>query len=113
MTNSLEAAEAEAAAIAKSDRITLADIERDISKVYYLTGDKIPGAHKRHIPALKCLTICVVVMKNEFTVVGKSDPVEPENFDAKFGKKLAYENAVRQIWALQAYELAGKFYSRL
>lgn len=102
-----------AAAVAVSERITLADIERDISKVYYMTGDKMPGVQKRHSPALKSLTICVIVMKNEFTVVGKSAPVEPENFNAKFGKMLAYENAVRQIWELQAYELAGKFYSRL
>ena len=58
--------------------------------------------------SLKCLTVCVLVLKNGFTVVGKSACASPENYDAELGAKIAREDARKQIWALEGYLLRSK-----
>lgn len=55
--------------------------------------------------ALKCLTICVLVLRNGFTITGKSACASPENFDAELGAKIARADARQQIWALEGYQL--------
>ena len=58
------------------------------------------------VPApLMLLTFCVLVLKNGFTVTGESACASPENFDAELGRKVARENAVKKIWALEGYLL--------
>lgn len=51
------------------------------------------------------LTICRLTMKNGFTVVGKSACAHPENFNKELGEKIAYDDAFKQIWALEGYLL--------
>ena len=58
--------------------------------------------------SMKCLTICVLTLKNGFTIVGKSACASPENYDAEIGAKIAREDARRQIWALEGYLLRSK-----
>lgn len=58
--------------------------------------------------ALQCLTICVLVLKNGYTVIGKSVCASPENFNLELGGKIAREDARRQIWALEGYALRSK-----
>ncbi len=58
--------------------------------------------------ALSCLTLCVLVLKNGFTVVGKSACASPENFDEALGRKIARDDARNQIWALEGYALRSK-----
>jgi hypothetical protein len=55
--------------------------------------------------ALKCLTIYVMTLKNGYTIIGKSACASPENYDAELGRKIAREDARRQIWALEGYLL--------
>lgn len=57
---------------------------------------------------LECLTICVLVLRNGFTLVGKSACASLENFDAELGYKIAREDARRQIWVLEGYALRSK-----
>ena len=109
MTNALEVSEAEAAAIAKSpNRVSLASIEKRIVGEYYMRGKDVFGLQEAHEDALGLLTICILVTETGFTFVGKSAPVEPSNFNAEFGKKLAREDAVRQIWPMEGYLLRDK-----
>ncbi len=58
--------------------------------------------------ALKCLTICVLVLRNGFTVVGKSACASPENFNSELGRKIAREDARKQIWFLEGYALKNR-----
>jgi len=46
---------------------------------------------------LKNVTLCVVVMKNGFTVIGKSACVDYDEFNIELGRKFAWEDAKRQI----------------
>ena len=60
------------------------------------------------IDSLKCLTICVLVLRNGFTIVGKSACVSPKNFDYELSCKIARQDAVNQIWALEGYRLKSE-----
>ncbi len=123
MTNanaSLQASDAEAAAVAKAPRVTLADIEDAIDGRFFMTGGVYGDAslavngvvdllsreqYVGKFPTLKALTLCVLVMRNGFTVIGKSAPASPENFDAVLGRKFAYEDCIRQLWPLMGFAL--------
>lgn len=58
--------------------------------------------------ALSCLTFCVLVLKNGFTVTGESACASPANFNAELGRKIARNNAVQKIWTLEGYALREK-----
>jgi hypothetical protein len=51
------------------------------------------------------LTICIITMRTGFTFVGKSACASPENYDQAAGERYAYDDAVQQIWAFEAYLL--------
>ncbi len=51
-------------------------------------------------------------MQNGFTVIGKSAPASPENFDPEKGKRFAYEDAVKQLWPLEGYALRERLSGR-
>lgn len=55
--------------------------------------------------ALNTLTFCVLVLRNGFTVVGHSACASPENFNAEIGRRIARENAEREIWPLLGFRL--------
>ncbi len=90
-------------------RVTPADIEANISAENGFTvlaacsalGHPVHDSHK-------LLTLYVLVLKNGFTVVGKSACASPENFDAALGMKIARADAVNQIWPLMGYALRNE-----
>ena len=49
-----------------------------------------------------------MVLLHAFTVIGKSAPASPENFNAELGRKFAYEDAVRQLWPLLGFSLRDR-----
>ena len=100
-------------------RITPTDIESAISQEYYFRADDgVFGANTERgqfpvslpeLPtSLALLTLCILVLKNGFTIVGISAYVSPENFDAELGRKIARQNAVDQIWPLEGYHLRSQ-----
>lgn len=100
-------------------RITPADIEAAIASEHCFTAEH--GAHAAfqdgasdpplYDGPLSLLTFCVLVMRNGFTVVGKSACASPENFDAELGRKIARQDAINQCWPLLGYELRSKLAS--
>lgn len=85
-------------------RVTPSQIESVIAAEYITTADKALAGMPT-TPAMGLLTICVLVLRNGFTVIGKSACASPENFDAEIGARIAREDAVDQIWALEGYLL--------
>lgn len=63
-----------------------------------------------HIVPDTTLTICVLFLKNGFTVTGESAAVSMENFDKDIGRKVARENAREKIWVLEGYLLKQKLF---
>lgn len=103
-------------------RVTPADIEAEIVAEFsycvghalaengtyfgvYQTKDDTDGTNELARRALGLLTICVLVLRNGFTVTGESACASPENFDAEIGRKIARQNAVNKIWPLLDFSL--------
>lgn len=51
-------------------------------------------------------TICSVWLDNGFSVRGESACVDPANFNADIGKKIAYDQAFGKLWPLFGFLLA-------
>lgn len=88
-------------------RLTPQMIDDAIGAEYYGRASLLWESAPIH-SALSCLTICVLVLKNGFTIVGKSACASPENYDLDLGIKIAREDARRQIWALEGYALRNR-----
>lgn len=107
--DSLVVTDAASAAVATHPRVTLDDIKNAIAAQYDFTAGN--ALHALGCPTsqpLDLLSICILVMNNGFTVIGKSAPASPENFNADLGKKFAYEDAIRQLWPLMGFSLRDK-----
>lgn len=93
--DSLERSDAEAAAVQKTPhRITLDWLQSRI-----VAEEVIHPMFAGHV------TVCIAKLANGFVLVGKSAPVDPENFNAELGLKIAREDVIRQMWPLEGYAL--------
>lgn len=115
-SDTLKATDDYSAARATAPRVSLADMEGKISAEHYFTaGAAIIALGQPKPPGdghpLDLLTICILVMKNGFTVIGKSAPASAENFDWEKGKRFAYEDAIKQLWPLEGYALRERLSS--
>lgn len=106
-TEGLKATEAECAEGRTAPRVSLADIEANIAEKHFLLGIQAAaaGGNTSAYHSLDTLTLCLLVTRNGFVLVGKSAPASADNFDPILGRKLAYEDAVRQLWPLMGYAL--------
>ena len=95
--SSLEVADDRAASVAQTERrITVDDMKRRIVNTEYLNPNSCPH-----------MTLCIVTLETGFTLVGKSAPADPANFDKDLGRQFAYEDVIRQMWPLEGYLLAN------
>lgn len=107
-----------AARASVAPRVTPADIEANVIAETYFTGtDGVVGASAGQNESLlreyatypgsplSLITICILTLRNGFTVVGHSACASPENFNAEIGRKVAREAAIREVWPLMGYAL--------
>jgi hypothetical protein len=87
--SALEAVDAESEAVRTGFRITL-----DYMKSHVASAENIERG---------VLNICLMQMDNGYWLVGKSAPVDPSNYNAEYGRQLAYDDALRQAWPLYAF----------
>lgn len=112
--------DAASAAVAKGPRVSLADIEAAIGFEQWFTADlakdRFLGVWRCDMPeaeaksSLEVLTVCIIVLRNGFTVIGKSAPASRDNFDRELGRKLARDDAIRQIWPLMGFALRDRLH---
>lgn len=96
-----------------SPRVTPADIEANIDGEFSFTvGNAARALNCPVSEAVDLLTICVLTLKNGFTVTGESACASPENFDAEVGKKIARAAAVNKIWPLMGYALKQSLHDK-
>ena len=91
-------------------RVTPAALKAEIVSEWYINGATgvVPDDFQPTVPAdspLSLLTICVLVLRNGFTVHGVSACASPENFNEEIGRRIARENAEREIWPLLGFRL--------
>jgi len=51
------------------------------------------------------VTVCLLTLKNGFSVHGVSAAASPENFDEELGRKIARDRAESEIWKFEGYLL--------
>ena len=56
------------------------------------------------------LTVCVLTLKNGFTVTGEAACVDPANFNEEIGQKYSREAAIEKMWPLEGYLLQQRMY---
>jgi len=61
-----------------------------------------------HVFPCTSVTVCLLTLRNGFSVVGQSASASVENFDAELGRKIARGNAREKIWQLEGYLLREK-----
>lgn len=95
-------------------RITPTELQANIASAhYFIASDAIQhqaavhehGQEGWYLGGTQLLTICVIQLRNGFTVTGESACASPENFDAEIGRKIARENAEQKVWPLMGYAL--------
>lgn len=97
-TPNLDAVDAQAAAVQKTpNRVTLDNMKARIVAEEFIQPKMLPT-----------MLICVLQVENGFVLVGKAGAVDPENYDEKLCKQYAYEDALRQMWPLEAYLLCER-----
>lgn len=84
-----------------------------------MKGLHAPRVTKEHIASLivreqfhafpgTTTTVCLLTLKNDFSVVGTSACASPENFDPGLGERIARDKAVDKIWQLEGYLLCER-----
>lgn len=94
-----------------SPRVTPDMIDKAIAGEEYFTPAELlifRGRKLEEHDSFRLLTICVLKLKNGFTVIGESACASPQNFDAEIGKKLARQAALSKVWALEGYLLKSQ-----
>jgi hypothetical protein len=111
---SLEQQDAAAAAVAKTpNRVTLQHLKDQVAGyVTYTAGDAARALGLPASAAQDVFTICVLTTKNGFTVLGTSAPADPGNFNAELGGKIAFDNALEQLWLLEGYLLRARLHAQ-
>lgn len=66
--------------------------------------DQIVAASYHVFPGTT-MTVCCLTLRNGFQVLGHSAAASPSNFDEEIGRKVAFDNARREIWPLEGYRL--------
>jgi hypothetical protein len=90
---------------------------RITSEHYFTAAEGVQGATPSlaeldYFPsALEQVTFCVLVLKNGFTVTGKSAVLSAANFNAKIGREVARRDAIRQVWPLLGYAEAERLHA--
>lgn len=77
-------------------RITPQDLDDTINEeAYYVFPDST-------------VTICLLTLKNGFTVIGESACASPENFDEQIGREVAFKDARNKLWPLLGFLLKDR-----
>ena len=56
------------------------------------------------------LTHCTITVKNGFTFTGESACVDPKNYNKLIGEKIAYDNALNEMWGPYGFALTQHLY---
>ena len=77
-------------------RITPAAVDAAIDPAIPVAYHVFPGT---------TTTVCLLTLRNGYTVTGESAAVSPANFDKEIGETVAYKAARDKIWPLLGYAL--------
>lgn len=95
--------------ITVAPRVTEQDVLNEIRAEYTFTaGNALRALGVPVDETVDCMTICLLVLKNGFTVHGMSACASPENYNKQIGEEIAKRNAVSVAWGHMGFELRSK-----
>lgn len=74
--------------------------------------DSVIVSQDYHVFSGTSVTVCLLTLKNGYSVVGYSGAVSLENFDADLGRAIAYRDARSKIWQLEGYLLRERLFQK-
>jgi hypothetical protein len=77
-------------------KVTLSDMQDKIKEVIYMV---LPET---------TTTVCIMTMKNGYSVLGTSACVDHASFNKALGEQYSYNNAIDKLWPLEGYLLADQ-----
>ena len=97
-------------------QLTEGEIEQEIQNRRKTSGlrltpqdiDATIKAEAYWVVPLTTTTICALTLHNGYVVIGKAACIEPANFDADIGRKIARDDARAQIWSYEGYRLCSR-----
>lgn len=81
-------------------RVTPDDVDRTIVGEHY------------HVFPDTTVTVCCLVLRNGYTVIGHSAAASPQNFDQALGRRIARDDARQKIWPLLGYALRQRLHRK-
>lgn len=94
---SLQALDQVAAEVAVAPRVTLDQVEAIV-------------VHEDYTVHSGVFIVATLELRNGFHVVGTSAAASPENFNEELGRKIARDNALKQVWMLEGYLLRQRLF---
>lgn len=92
------------------EKVTREDIEAEIAQVTFMNLGEMCSFKGHGHDDNYVTTICNLRLKNGFTVRGESACVDPANYNKALGEKLAYEDAINNLWPLMGFALKDRLY---
>ena len=90
-------------------RVTPADMEAEIAaELFFTAGQAARGLNLPSHESADFLTICVLTLRNGFTVTGEAACASPENYNVELGQKIARQKAIEKLWPLLGFRLRDK-----
>lgn len=74
--------------------------------------EKVVAEEFIHPASIPHMTIAVLTTENGFALVGKAAPADAENYNEELGQRFAREDAMRQLWPLEAYLLRQSMWEK-
>ena len=94
--------------MAKRDRESLQQMFLEQGKTNFVTTEAVEASilaeQYHHFPG-STVTVCLLTLRNCFTVVGQSACVNPDNFDPELGNNLALDDAKQQVFRFLAFRM--------
>jgi Phage protein (N4 Gp49/phage Sf6 gene 66) family len=95
-----------------STNLTEKDVETQIVSEFSISAfdafSKQPNVTDVAERALRCTTICVLILRNGFPIVGSSSCAAPENYDHTTGLAEAKADAMVKLWLCEEYSLRNR-----
>ena len=112
MTDQNLADEKRLAEASDAPRVTLSELEANIVAENYINlGKAAEALGQPATEGMHLTTLCVLTLKNGFTVSGQSACASPDRYDEQIGNEFAKREAVRAIWPLMGYALKEKLHN--
>lgn len=64
--------------------------------------DKVLGEKYWEVEETR-VTVCVIILKNGYSIVGSSACVNQDDYDVSLGRKYARRDAMDKLWSLEGY----------